>query len=334
MSSLSAESQVWLAAHGGVAPADQELVVQAALPEAGPVAVALSYRLPDREEIRLDEWPATASRLRAFRRPRRLARDVDHDLPRSDGTTTVPACPLPPESPSPGRFGPDRFGPRTRAAAERALVDVGDLRETRCTTRRSPFLVDLTDVLGDLVPTPAELSTPPVDWVLPPPLVDQVADGWPATTTRREIGVRFVRFAAESRARFGPSTTESLDTIGEVATTTSIEAIVDDVGRPYALWLRTTEPVDWRRVTTTLRIRHVVQSGACPSAYARRNRLDVSLAVLPNTDASSAFLVGAVGGVWTRLPRGVYELTLTFDPSTPTCPPCDRTPSSAQCPSR
>ena len=85
------------------------------------------------------------------------------------------------------------------------------------------------------------------------------------------------------------------------------------MGRPYALWLRTPEPVDWRRVTTTLRIRHVVQSGACPSTYARRNPLDVSLTVLPNTDASSAFLVGEVGGVWTRLPRGAYELTLTFE---------------------
>ena len=176
--------------------------------------------------------------------------------------------------------------------------------------------MDLTDLIGDLVPMPDELATPPMDWVLPQRLVDQVTEpGGQVRSLDAQSAVRFVRFAAASGARFGPSTSEPLDTIGGLATSTAIEAIVDDVGRPYALWLRTPEPVDWRRVTTSLHIRHVAQTGACPSTYARRHELAVTLALLPNADASSALLVGQVGGVWTRLPRGVYQLALSYNPT-------------------
>ena len=196
------------------------------------------------------------------------------------------------------------------------LVDVGDLRDVPLSRARSRYLVDLTDLIGDLVPMPDELATPPMDWVLPQRLVDQMTEpGGQVRSLDAQSAVRFVRFAAASGARFGPSTSEPLDTIGGLATSTAIEAIIDDVGRPYALWLRTPEPVDWRRVTTSLGIRHVAQTGACPTAYARRHELAVTLALLPNADASSALLVGQVGGVWTRLPRGVYQLTLSYDPT-------------------
>ena len=311
MSSLPPESQVWLTAHGGVAPADEELVVVASLPEPGPVAVSLSYRLPDGTEIPLDEWPATASKFARFADHLAWSGTSIVTFHSSTGTTTVSACPLPPDLPP----GPGRVGIKGQLALERALADVGDLRDVRLYRPRSPFAVDISDLLGDLVPMPNELTAPPVDWVLPQPLVNQVTD--PGSQPRRldaETPVRFARFAAASGVRFGPSAAEPMDTLGAVAASTSIEALVDDVGRPYALWLRTPEPVDWRRVTTSLHIRHVVQAGNCPSSFARRQELVVSVAVLPSADASSAFLVGEMGGVWTRLPRGVYELTLRFDP--------------------
>ena len=310
MSSLPPESQVWLTAHGGVAPADQEVVVTAALPDSGPVAIALTYVMPDGSEIPLDEWPATASNFARFADQLAWAGTSITTVHSATGTTTVAACPVPPEPSS----GPGRFGAKTRASAEQALVDVGDLRATSLTAKRSPYLVDLSDLIGDLLPMPDELATPPVNWILPQRLVDPVTQpGGQVHSLDRDTAVRFVRFAAATGARFGPSATEPLDTVGSLATSTTIEAIVDDVGRPYALWLRTPEPVDWRRVTTSLRIRHVDQTGACPAAYARRRELEVSLAVLPGPDASSAFLVGQMGGVWTRLPRGIYELTLEYN---------------------
>jgi hypothetical protein len=53
--------------------------------------------------------------------------------------------------------------------------------------------------------------------------------------------------------------------------------------------------------------------------------LILSATILPSPDASSAFIVTAFAGVATAIPRGVLELTLTFDPRTaglwPLAPP-------------
>jgi hypothetical protein len=124
---------------------------------------------------------------------------------------------------------------------------------------------------------------------------------------------RYARFAAATGARFNAGTGDVLDGINDTVEKTTVEAVVDSQGRPYTLWLRTPEPVDWRRVSATLRIRHVKQSDDCPTEYEKRNPLDLAIEILPSPDASAAFLVGSLAGHRTRLPRGDYELTLTFD---------------------
>jgi hypothetical protein len=74
--------------------------------------------------------------------------------------------------------------------------------------------------------------------------------------------------------------------------------------------------VDWRRVSSTLTITHVNQTGDCPSAcnLDRPTPLDMEISILPSPEATSAFLVGSFAGTPSYLPRGIYELKLTFDP--------------------
>lgn len=69
-----------------------------------------------------------------------------------------------------------------------------------------------------------------------------------------------------------------------------------------------------------MRIRHVIQSEDCPTDFESRHPLDLTVEVLPSPDASSAFLVGAMDGHRTILPRGEYTLTLTFDMALPDLP--------------
>ena len=156
-------------------------------------------------------------------------------------------------------------------------------------------------------PFPEELTTPPASWRLHSTMTNwlHALDG--------VSGDRFSRFADATGARFNAGAGDALDGINDTVDQTTVEAVVDAQGRPLALWLRTPEPVDWRRVSAELRIRHVEQSGDCPTSYEERNPLDLDIEILPSPDASSAFLVGSLAGHRTRLPRGEYTLTLTFD---------------------
>jgi hypothetical protein len=156
-------------------------------------------------------------------------------------------------------------------------------------------------------PFPEELEEPPLTWRLPNELSKHVS------LTGMPNPLAFPRFAQDSGVTFFDDS-NPLYGIGNTAGSTRLEALADDAGRLLALWIRTPEPLDWRRVSGKLRIRHVVQTGQCPKDYAYRKSLLLDLHFLPSLDASSALAVGSFAGVLTRMPRGEYELTLSFDP--------------------
>jgi hypothetical protein len=129
---------------------------------------------------------------------------------------------------------------------------------------------------------------------------------------------RFMLFAWRSGARLSAdAAAPALADIGDPVAATTLEALCDDQDRPLALWLRTPEPLDWRRVHADLTLRHVAPDSGCPTTYANRHTMSLSVDVLPSTDGSSALLVGRLAGVPTRLPRGEITLTLRYDPAAP-----------------
>jgi hypothetical protein len=68
-----------------------------------------------------------------------------------------------------------------------------------------------------------------------------------------------------SGVRFNDGAGDPLDGIHDTVRETTIEAVVDARMRPYAFWVRTPEPVDWRRVAATVHVRHVTPESGCPS---------------------------------------------------------------------
>jgi hypothetical protein len=98
---------------------------------------------------------------------------------------------------------------------------------------------------------------------------------------------------------------------------TAIEAVCDDQNRPLALWLRTPEPLDWRRVHVDFTLRHVEPDAGCPTAYANRDPMTLAVELLPSTDGSGTLLVASLAGTPTRLPRGEVTLQLRYEPVTP-----------------
>lgn len=293
-SSMPSSSQAWFATHGGAAPADEEVVVGGVLPAGGPAAVSLAFPLPDGREIRLDEWPATVSRFERFADHLAWPSTSVHLFYGPQGVWAHQPCDI----------------PSAEADATDAWRDDDEPPQVAGTEPSRPW--DLPAILAGLgwliTPYPDELTSPPIDWALPQSIAQEMAplDG--------DTTVRFARFAWATRARFTWDG-EPLAGIGDVTQETRIEVVGDDLYRPYAMWLRTPEPIDWRRVTASLRIEHVVPPEGCPTALAHRHPLDLDVFFIPGPDASSAFLVGMMGGIATRLPRGVYTLTLRFSPS-------------------
>jgi hypothetical protein len=176
-----------------------------------------------------------------------------------------------------------------------------------------PLLAEALET-DQIVAYPAELTVPPLDWLLPPTLARHLGglDG--------SAGLRFGRFAADCGVRFAPGG-DVLRGIGDPVLETTIEAVTDAQGRPYALWVRTPEPVDWRRVTVALSVRHVEPPDECPTRYAHRQPLALGITVLPSPDGTSGFLVATFTGRAIVLPRGEYTLTLRFDPAQAGLPP-------------
>jgi hypothetical protein len=301
---LLQQSQRWIVDHCGAIAADAEITLGVPFPRAGPAAVYLLYDHPSLGTIKLDEWTCYVSQFDAFK---------DH-VAWSDTCLTVyygpggrsvhTACPTLVEK-------DDRLVSVDRWLGNRIDVirfDPNRYRKERLRAIDLPLLVDAYP-LDDADSFPAELDAPPASWRLPASMY-----AW-LRALDAETGYRFARFAASTGARFnaGAGGSDALDGIQDTVNATTIEAVVDAQDRPYALWLRTPEPVDWRRVRASLRIRHVEMTDDCPTGYEKRHPLRLTIELLPSPDASSAFLIGSLDGSRTRLPRGEYELELVFD---------------------
>ena len=302
-SSMLPQSQNWITANGGTVPADAELRMSALPPKAGMATLNVLVAHPGQGELKLDEWSGYVSSFADFRAHLAWTQScitVRHD---AAGRHVAPACPTLVPNKSPWHVGVYELAQGIDPLPKSKAKIVGPYQP----------LLPIPELVFPLPPYPTELASPPFSWRLPASLVAELGP------LDAEGAVRFARFAAATGVRFGTATDPDVGVQDPVPTTT-LEAIVDSANRPFALWLRTPEPVDWRRVTITLSISHVVPGAGCPTGYAHRRKLELAVGVLPNADGSGAFLTGSLAGVATRLPRGEYSLTLSFDPAAPGLP--------------
>lgn len=302
-SAMLPQSQDWITAQGGAVAADAELVMSALPAGLGMATLDVRVVHPQQGEVQLDQWTGYVSRYNDFRShlawPDRCI-TVRHT---AAGRHTDPACATIRKGPSPWLAG----------IYDKAIgIDKLPFITAKVTATVGPLLN--LEVLGPPAPYPAELGTPPTSWRLPSALAAQLGP------LNGDTAIRYARFAAATGVAFD-SMLDPLVGVMNPVLATSLEAVVDSANRPYALWLRTPEPVDWRRVGVTLAISHVVPASGCPTGLAHRHALNLAVRVLPSADGSAAFLVGLLEGVPTRLPRGEYVLTLRFVPLTGGLPP-------------
>lgn len=307
-SSMLPESQTWISAMGGTVPPDQELVAPL-LSNAGTARLTIFFNHPAGGEVPIEDWTGIISRFASFSEHLAWGGTCLTTYYDSGGRQERPACEALGGSPvSNPAF--DYFF----AAGIEQLVAEKDLVKPNKLDPRGPLLADAI-AAGPVVAYPPELAVAPVDWLLPPALADDLG------ALDRSAGLRFGRFAADSGVRFNAGGGDKLRGISAIVPTTTIEAVTDAEGRPYGLWVRTPEPVDWRRVTVALTIRHVEPASGCPETYAHREPLELAIIMLPSPDGSSSFLVATCAGSAIRLPRGEYTLTLRFDPAKAGLPP-------------
>jgi hypothetical protein len=276
------QSQAWAKKHGGAIPPDEEILYTGSYDEAGPARLTLWHDPAAGSPVRLEDWTCYVSRFSGF---------ADH-LAWKEPVLKVTY---------------DAQGRAIHAGCAALLAYLADPAG-----EHSPEPVRIDGLVYIL---PEEYSTMPPGWDLPTSLASflQPLDG--------QSGVRYARFAHATGVRFDNAAGDRLVGLNQAVAETAVEALLDAGQRPLCLWLRTPEPVDWRRVRgCNLQIQHVVQEGECPFNLSARWALDLSLSILPSPDASSAFLVGRFRDLPICLPRGVYTLKLEFDLGAPDLP--------------
>ena len=290
----SAEFQEWV----GCDPQPDEELALPPLAESGPAEVRLVFTPPGEDPVTLDRWDCCVSQFEDFK---------NHlGLPPSQNRIALVYTP---DGPHPV---PDCF----TGVFTSGLTIGGNHMDTRPSDFRVPGRAPgglggslLKEDLAPAAPFPEELAVPPVSWRLPSALVTHLEDA------SAPLEIAFARFAHDTGAAFSSDPAHRLYGINNTVAETTVEGVADTAGRLLAIWLRTPEPVDWRRVSASLRIRHFREGDDCPPKYAYRRRLTLDVEILPAPDGSSAFLVGSLAGFRARLPRGEYELTLSFDAS-------------------
>ncbi len=149
-----------------------------------------------------------------------------------------------------------------------------------------------------------EYTHPPKDWYLSRG-VEALSLPWSEA---------FVSFMREIKVRLNHDLNRApLDGLNQLVEKSVIEPLVDERKRPYALWLRTPEPLDWRRVEATLEIEHLIKDRGCLKKTAKRTRLKLKIQIVPSPDGSSALLVGVFDHQAIMLPSGLYHLKMYFN---------------------
>jgi hypothetical protein len=307
-SSMLPESQTWITAMGGTVPTDQELVFPELLSKPGTARLTLFFNHPMSDEVTLGDWTGIVSSFNNFREHLTWSGTCLTTYYTNAGRQRRSACPSlgkPPKKPL--------FDYILAPGIEPLITD-----KNLVVVSKPAALVSLLEeemVTGPVFVYPPELAAAPLDWLLPLQLAEHLGE------LDNSAGLRFGRFAASSGVRFNDGPGDALYGISEPVQATTIEAVTDNQHRVCALWVRTPEPVDWRRVTVSLSIRHVEPEKDCPNSYARRHPLELGVSMLPSPDGTSAFLIGTFAGWAILLPRGEFTLTLKFNPAKAGLPP-------------
>jgi len=300
---LLGQSQQWIINHCGTVESDQELKLTDGFPISGPAGLSIYFDHPNGQEIKLDEWTCYVSQFDSFTDHLDW---VSHCLTvfyGPTGRTTHTCCP---------RINSLGLSSERKTTRRRNHIDPVVIKRLKPKAKFELLRFPLLDLEYpvDISTFPDELSAPPASWRLSPLLSRWLK---PLDAASSDC---FARFAADTGSRFNNGGGDILNGLNNTVVETTIEAVVNGNNQPYALWLRTPEPVDWRRVTAALKIHHFKQIGDCPTGYENRHPLDMTMEILPGPDASSAFLIGSFAGHRTLLPRGEFELTLLFDTTT------------------
>ena len=171
---------------------------------------------------------------------------------------------------------------------------------------------------------PLEYAAPPIAWRLGPALAELTGD------LDEHSAQRFLSFLSRSGVHLSAdATAPRLASVADPVDSTRVEAVCGTDDRPLALWLRTPEPLDWRRVHVVGRLRHVISEADCPTGYAHRTPLELEIRLLPSTDGSQALLVACFAGVCIHFARGELTLTITYRSDPPGLPPLRPADNSA-----
>jgi len=159
---------------------------------------------------------------------------------------------------------------------------------------------------GTVVEAPVTPETIPASWRLPPAFEPQHKQ------FEEQSALSFLRFVERSAIPIGRANADPLYGIAERPRETTLEAFTDRNGKAFALWLRTPEPFDWRRLSALLKVYATSKDTTGEDVLPNVAPLPLDVLFTPSPDGSSALVFARSGETYVRLPQGLYVLRCTY----------------------
>lgn len=163
---------------------------------------------------------------------------------------------------------------------------------------------DLDQSVVTEVPVPA--ISVPASWRLPPTYEPQ------HKRFEEQSALSFLRFVERSRIPISAVNGDPLYGIAERPDSTTIEAFTDRNGKPFCFWLRTPEPLDWRRLSAQLVVYATAKDPGGKDVLPNVAPLPLDVLFTPSPDGTAALLFARAGETYVRLPKGLYILNCSY----------------------
>jgi hypothetical protein len=153
---------------------------------------------------------------------------------------------------------------------------------------------------------PADVLTIPTQWRLPPAFKPQHLN------FEEQAPLSLLRFVERSAIPISRTNSDPLFGVMQRPRQTVIEAFTDRDGKGFCFWVRTPEPLDWRRLSLRALVYTLVENPAGTASLPDLPPLPLELVFTPSPDGASALMFARSGETFVRLPKGLYVIEGKF----------------------
>jgi hypothetical protein len=149
-------------------------------------------------------------------------------------------------------------------------------------------------------------ATFPASWRLPPIYEPEHKN------FEMQSALSFLRFFERSSIPISPFNADPMYGLLDRPERTLIEALTDRDGKTFCFWIRTPEPLDWRRLSANLQVYATKRNAQGAIFLPDVSPVSLKTLFTPSPDGTSALMFAQIGETFVRLPAGLYVFKASF----------------------